>query len=407
MARFDTFGGEIGVVAGSATPDTPTANAGAVTRDTSNQRTGTGCLKFDTAAGNAAATVTTSLTGASSANRSLFIRQYVRFPALPGATANILTYGSAFSARVTSGGKLQFFNDNAATQIGSDSAATIATGTYYRVEMQITVNAGNTAVSAGELRLDGTTVASTTGLALAYSQNFIIGWNSHLPGANTLMYIDDVGVNDSGGAANNTWPGDGKVILMCPISDNARGAWTAGAGGTTNLFAAVDNTPPVGVAQASATDSSQIKNLTTTNPTSYDGNLATYSAAGIGASDTINSIIVWDADGEDPATGTKTGACSMVSNPAIAEPTAFNFGNDSGAQGTYLNLWTWHSTAVSQAPSVTISSAPVIRMRCISGATAARAASCCFLGAYVDYTPAVPTRDTFANPTNFMDPGIF
>jgi hypothetical protein len=365
--------------------------------DATTPRSGLNAWKCDAGAGNGTSFVQGPFTPTLN---TFYFRAYVRFANLPGSTVKIMNEADGthtLSARLTAGGKLGLYNDATGVQIGSDSAATIVTGSYYRVELSVTIGAGNV-VTAGELQLDGVSVASASGLSFTISSHqFNAGWVDS-PGANNVMFVDDLALNDSTGAANNSWPGAGNVILMSPISDNARGAWTAGLGGITNLWDAVDNTPPVGVAEGSATNTSQIKNRTTTNPTSCDLNLDTYTNAGIGASDTVNAIQVWDADGEDPATGTKTGACSMVSNPAIAEPTAFNFGDDVGTQGTFLGNWKWHSTAIAQAPTVTLGTAPVIRMRCISGATGSRSASCCFLGAYVDYTPAPAVASLLSAP---------
>lgn len=405
MSRLFAAGAEISVL--SSTPDASSVT-GTVTRDTSNQRTGSACYKFDTGAGNAAAHCAFPVP-TTAANRLFYGRAYVMFPALPASSGTFFTgisTATGAAARLTSGGKVQFWDEAAGTQVGSDSAATVATGTYYRIEMLLTVNASNTAITTIELRLDGTTVATGTFTGGSFGGQFDVGWQvGALPGANTVMYADDLASNDNQGSVNNSWAGSGKVILMAPISDNARGAFTGGAGGTTNLWDAINNTPPVGVADASATDTSQIKNKTTTNPTSYDGNLDTYTNAGIGTTDTINSIQVWVNTGEDSATGTKAGTAQMVSNPAIGT-VSFNFGNDAGAQGTYVGNWFWSKTAFSEAPSVTLGTAPVIRITCTSGATGTRAAGCDFLGAYVEYTPAVPVT-LYSQPCNLGNsPGM-
>ncbi len=384
MARLWTSGAEVSLV--TTGPDGNPQGGNVPTRDTGTKRTGNASYKSDTGAGSADSYMSTpTALWSAVAGKIVYFRAYFLFTALPSANGFIATIGAA-SVRVTTAGKLQLINFPA-TQIGSDSVDTIATSQWYRIELALTYDGTATSFSAAELRMDGTTVASSSGLSLTVDTAANWGWPVS-PAANSVVYADDVAVNDSTGAANNTWPGSGKVIMMCPISDNNRGAWTqgAGAGGTTNLWDAVNNTPPVGVADASATATTQIKNRTTTNPSNYDGNLDTYTNAGVGTADTVNSIQVWTVTGEDPATGTKAGTVSMVSNPAIGTA-SFNFGNDAGTQGTYLGLWFWSKTAISEAPSVTKGSAPVIRITCTSGATAARSASCCFLGAYVDYTP--------------------
>lgn len=365
--------------------------SGTVTSDTTAPRTGSRAYKCDSTGANSLAAVN-PVGGAPSngvfaiaANRQYFFRAYIRFEALPDSTVQVLQLGNpnGFSARLTSGGKLQLFENTGGTQIGSDSAATITTGQYYRIEISCTANGAATGTNAQELRLDGVTVASGSSTGGAGVNNVSAGW-VEAPGASKVCYVDDVAGNDSQGATSqNTWPGDGSVVLMLPISDNARGNWTAGAGGTTSLFDAVNNTPPVGVADSSATNTSQIKIKSTSIPSSCDLNLDTYTNAGV--TGTVNSLRVFWSDGEDPATGTKAGTAGLASNPAVTSA-SFNYGNDGGAQGTYVGLWTPHQVFADD-PTVTLGTAPVIRITCTSGSTGTRAASCCFLGLYVDYTP--------------------
>lgn len=380
---------------------------GTVTRDTSKQRSGRGCYKCDSGAGNAAAYLNQWATSfAVGANKVLYARAYFCLDQLPSSTIKIVETPLTSSVRLTSGGKLQLFNENAGTQVGSDSADTLAAdgATYYRVEIALTLNGAGTQTAAMELRLNGTTVASTSGLTIAVVPGGVsFGWIA-APGASKVLYIDDIKTNDSAGSFNNTWPGDGKIILMLPVSDNARGAWTGGAGGTTNLFDAVNNIPPVGVAEASATNTSQIKNRTTTNPTNCDLNLDTYLNAGLGANDIVNYVELHANHGEDPATGTKAGTVTIVSNPAGSAGSSFNFGDDAGLQGTYIGNWRWTtpnvpSTSKVDGPTVTLSSAPVVRITCTSGATGARSASCDFLGMIVDYTPVAATPSLVRSTT--------
>lgn len=386
--------------------DNPTAGTvtGTVTRDTSKQRSGRGCYKCDSGAGNAAAYLNAWSSPLNTSSRTHYFRVYFCFDQLPSSTVKIMVIGSTtVSARLTSGGKLQFFNDNTNTQIGSDSSATISADgvTYYRVEISEVVNATPNATDV-ELRLDGVTVATASGLTLNASIQLSAGWTA-APGASKVLYLDDIKVNDSTGSFNNTWAGSGKVILMLPVSDNARGAWTDGAGGTTNLFDAVNNIPPVGVAESSATNGSQIKNRTTTNPTNCDLNLDTYLNAGLASVDTVNFVELWANHGEDPATGTKAGTVTIVSNPAGSAGTSFNFGDDVGLQGTYIGNWKWTTSTVPttsrvDGPTVTLSNAPVVRITCTSGATGSRSASCDFLGMTVDYTPG-STATSLLYPT--------
>src|SRR5213079_3376565 len=82
--------------------------------------------------------------------------------------------------------------------------------------------------------------------------NASFGWITN-PGASKVLNIDDVAINDISGTTQTSWPGEGNIVLLKPTSDNQIGSWTGGAGGTTNLWDAVNNTPPVGITGGSNT----------------------------------------------------------------------------------------------------------------------------------------------------------
>src|SRR5205823_5625838 len=123
-------------------------------------------------------------------------------------------------------------------QIGSVSAAS-ATNTWYRLELSVATNASNIATTAA-LQIDGASIASgSTGSSHSLA-TIRLGFTA-APGASIDCHIDDIAINDSTGANQNSFPGAGSVVLLVPVSDNARGAnWVAGAGGTTSLFDAVN-----------------------------------------------------------------------------------------------------------------------------------------------------------------------
>src|SRR5262249_20714242 len=138
-----------------------------------------------------------------------------------------------------------------------------------------------------------------------------------------------------------TWPGDGKIVLLKPISDNARGAnWVGGAGGTTNLWDAIDNTPPVGGASAAGTNTSQTHNGTKATTGNYDVNLTSYTTSGIGACDSITLVVgLWNAGGA--ATGS---VVSIQSNPALGSTSTLS----TSTPGTYPTGWNWISDSTIQ-----------------------------------------------------------
>lgn len=364
-------------------------DAGTVTRETAVKRSGNAAWKFNPGAGNTLAYVSHSW-----GNLGLFgyyVRAYFRFDTIPSATTRLLlmrtsTGVALVNARVTSAGKLQLYNEVGAAQIGSDSAATLTTGIWYRIEMFCRTETG--ATDSCELRLDGVTVASATGLTLSDLQVYqaLIGLVNS-PGANRVAYVDDMAVNNDQGTQNNTWPGEGKVVYLSPVSDNARDAnWTAGAGATTDLWDAVNALPPAGVAAASATNTSQIKNVASDAVGNYDANVQSYAAAGLIPSDRITLVQAVAPVGTS-STGI-SGALKIVSNPTQSgEDTASHGGT---AIGTYGSNWGTHWGSPQTSPSVALGTQPVIRV----GKRTASAVELHYCGMHlaVEYTLAAGWR---------------
>jgi len=391
MARLMTSGAEVYYVfsgVSGSDPDGTSSGGLTTTRDTSVFRSGAASFKNDTGAGNS--------TGGPSfgfgvGTSEIFARAYIRLEQMPASTSHIMGFdvSSGPAARVSSSGLLTLRDRTGGgdVQIGSGST-TLTTGVFYRIEMRFKVGAG--ATDEVELRVDGSVVQASTGLNIqdGTPATLQVGWLS-TAGTNHVNYVDDIAINDSTGSFQNSWPGDGKVVLLVPISDNQRGSWTGGAAGTTNLWQATNNTPPIGT--ASETDLTQIESADSSpdNATDeYRANLTTYTTAGIGASDTINCLQLHVNHGEDVSTGTKTGKFRLESNPAATGGTytTFTFGDDISALGTWPTNWVFDSSAVEYNPSVTLGNSPVVALRKTD--TGTRVGSVDFVGVYVDYTPA-------------------
>ena len=372
MSRIMTVGYETTPVVGDETAAAPTfegptsvGGAGATSaKSTSVKRSGVSSRAFDSGSSNFHAYSRLAWNGV--LGRGIYVRAYFLVPALPASTTYIgrtatLT-GNFNLIRLTSAGKI-VLTDPDGTQIGSESDATIATDTWYRLELYSLAAAG--ATDACELRLDGVTVASASGQDFqdgAGIDRFDTGWLDP-PGASTLIYFDDLAVNDDQGGTQNSWPGPGSVVYLDAISDNARGAdWTAGAGATTNLWDAVNGDPPAGVATGSATNTSQIKNTNTADTTqSYDANMETYETAGLGASDTITLVQAVSQVGSTGSGFAVIGASAIVSNPNQGSEDAMNIGTG-GVMATYPVEWSSRWTTAVVSPTVTLSSSPVMRV---------------------------------------------
>jgi len=309
---------------------------------------------------------------------------------LPSAARTIAgaTGAGNLSLRLNTSGTLSVMSGTSV--VGSSTVALVA-GQWYWIGFANRANATNAVL----LQIDG--VDQVTGSLSGLTTAGVIG----APGgeaAGIKAWFDDV-IGDDAGLLQPS-----KVALLSPISDNARATlWTGGTGGTTNLFDAVNNTPPIGT--ATETNLTQIEHAGNASGTTdaYDANMTTYASAGIGASDTVLAIDFGIVHGEDVTTGSKLLAMGIASNPTVANTASFTVGADSGALGTYPTNWrmSWRSDLVGgggvvQSPSVTIANSPV--MRVTRPETASRVASVCFMGMYVAWTPSAVTQVPYYQP---------
>lgn len=415
MARVNTIGfewnhmpvGSSGVTSGEFVYSGPTATyPTAATVQTSVVRSGTYAAQCNSGAGNAATVISNGI-NPSYTSATVWHRFYLCFGALPTTSAAVFKLGDNVSdvfVRVTSAGALQLFASG--SQVGSDYAAGIVADgvTWYRFEVAATGN-GSAIVSSIEVRLEGVTAFNSAVTTATAGPSPRIGW-PEAPGANKSVYVDDYGINDSTGAAQNTWLGDGKVVLLKPISLNLNGgSWTDDNAATTSaaLTAALDNTPPKGIADTTAGGGDhQVRNAAANS--SLDMNLTTYATAGIASVDTINVVIPICGTAAPVVTAAKTGSLGITTNPTIANiafvnggTAAANFWSGTTA-GTFPTGWKWERGTFTYTPSVTVSSSPVFRVT-ITGGTVTRIAMVDAMGLYVDYTPAVVAATSRATVT--------
>jgi hypothetical protein len=198
----------------------------------------------------------------------------------PGATIAIWQYkdsgaGIGFSLKLTSGGVIQMVNDiSSATVLASSSA--LSTGTWYRIEVKIVDHATTSAQM--ELKIDGTTVASLTGLSgVAGGGGFRLGAVTGTSSPD--LFFDDVAVNDSTGSYQNSYPGSGKIIHLRPNAAGDNAAWTAYAGTGAN-WERVDEVTPDDATSA-------VQSRTTGQIDDYN-----VDASGIGSGDTVNVVAI-------------------------------------------------------------------------------------------------------------------
>lgn len=303
-----------------------------------------------------------------SAVGGFWFRIYVRITVLPATARVLIGESGADQILLNPSGTLSYFNN--VTLRGTSSTALSDSSRWYCIEIN-----GAGSGTGTYLRIDQ--VDEITSVTLGACPR-LIGAGDTVAATYTAYFQDFArdGAN---------WCGAGAVPLSLAISDNNRGAWTGGAGGTTNLWDATNNTPPTGT--ASETDATQIESASGSGTDSCDLNFATYTSLGIGSGDTVNAVQMIIAHGEDVATGTKTGSMKIVSNPTQSVADTFTFGADVGALGTFPTNWTIQRGAIQTAPTLSgVGTSPVLRVTKTD--TGTRVASVCFIGMYVDYTPA-------------------
>lgn len=186
----------------------------------------------------------------SNSQGSFFFRFYVYIVTLPTGTKMIGGFSQAgtykIGVRVTSGGVLQFWNQEDSAQVGSDSSA-LSTATWYRIE----------------IKCDSTTLATTAVEANAYADT--PGASSFWNPSGTIdittnpnsvrcgtdgsdatfdFIVDDLAVNDTTGSIQNSWPGEGEIIHLYPNSNGDNSGWTGSDGDSTDNYLLVDEFPP-------------------------------------------------------------------------------------------------------------------------------------------------------------------
>jgi hypothetical protein len=379
MARISFFGG------GSADPTIDCGNAAAAA-GLCNARTLPSGFTYDgtivRADGKSLKIVAASGTSASLAwiaSSTCWVRFALRVTARPATTAR-----SIFGNPTAGGSNLQLnangtitYNNGAGGSYTSSTALT-DTSKWYVVQMASTASASVTV-----LKVDSESVTGNGGLI----NSGAIGPADAVADTYTI-YITDAA------ADNADFPGDGSVVWLAPASDNTVGSgWTDSGGAATGLFASVDNSPPVGIADTTSSAGHQIRNASSA-AASYIANLETYTAGGVPTGATVNAVRAFASTAAPVSTNAKSGTLQITTNPAEGSATAFPAGSGSAGQfwngsaaGTYPTGWKRFANAIVATPSVTLGTAPQLTLAITAG-TASRIAMCCEMGMYVDYTPA-------------------
>jgi len=289
MARLWTCGAELQTATANIEFTAIVTNAPAI--ETTIKRSGNAAFRI----ANASATegirqLHTAVQG------SYFFRMYLYIVAMPTATKFIagfsITGTYKVALRLTSAGNLQLYNNEDSAQVGSNSSA-LSAGTWYRVEMACnSTTLASTAVSA---RIDGTEFASGTIDITATPTSVMF---AETTGDATLDYIvDDLAINDNSGSFQNSFPGEGEVIVLRPSAVGDVATWARGGTDTGANWSQVSEVPPDTVSWIEENTNNANAELC-----SDDFNLGATPAA-MASDDVINVVQVGCYAGVDSATG--------------------------------------------------------------------------------------------------------
>lgn len=117
------------------------------------------------------------------------------------------------------------------------SSITTPANTWLMLEMYAKIaNSGGVLT----LKIDGAQVATFTGDTLSATST-VIESVTFYGAATVYTYFDDIAINDTSGAADNSWAGDGRVIAIKPNAAGDNTDFTPSAG---NNYENVDEVPP-------------------------------------------------------------------------------------------------------------------------------------------------------------------
>jgi hypothetical protein len=325
------------------------------------------------------------------ASRPYFVRFYFRMSAAPSGTCVLWAWrlNAVIAADISINASSQLLLRDANSATVATSAA-LSADTWYMIEGKIVVPAaGNGQL---ELKLDGEVVGGSTSVdvnnALTPATHRLGHQNSGETAA--TMYFDDVAINDDQGANQNSYPGPGYVTYCIAATDNTKGTgWAAGAGGAT-LAPAVANVPPLGKADGSETNTTQITNATSTTNSVYSANCWAPSAYGVPANAVIKLAQGVGRVSANSATGTNIMEVESFTPAIAAVQVDAEFGTVAAddASNTVATGWKTAKTLVQYNPAMSSTTVPIVGVRKITAATREHYAD--QIGLLIEWTEPIP-----------------
>ena len=139
----------------------------------------------------------------------------------------------------------------------------LTTNTWYLIELHIKIADAPNGVL--EIKIDGIDDASFTGDTKPGAETTIgnIYFLSNTAPGTPIVYIDDCGMNDTAGGVDDSWLGDGRIIIIKPNADTATLQLTPSA--DVDHYTLVDEVPADGdttYVEGSVDDEEDIYDLT-------------------------------------------------------------------------------------------------------------------------------------------------
>lgn len=216
-----------------------------------------------------------------------------------------------FTIRTQADGSLQLRRGGAGTVLATSAVGILAVGTWYVIEAKVLVNAGAGTV---DIKVDGTSVLSTTGLTTTNTSTGYSGTLTTLSVGNNGLsaYLDDLVLCDASGTApDNDFLGDCWVEALLPQTDavaaGSNAGWTVSSG--SDHGALVDESTPnddtdyVSTATATAKDTYNYPSLASSG-TIYGVQTLLYARKTDGALKQIASVLRHSGSDNDGSTKT-------------------------------------------------------------------------------------------------------
>jgi len=155
--------------------------------------------------------------------------------------------------------KIILYNDlGTPTEVASGNT-TIDNDTWYLMEVYVKIADSGGVVT---VKIDDTQIATFSGdtLTAGYTHVDYLSFLDYITGA-----IDDLALNDTNGSVDNSWCGDGKIIMLSPNGNGDLSQLAGSDGDSTNNYLLVDEFPKdddTTYVEGSTVDQKDLYNLT-------------------------------------------------------------------------------------------------------------------------------------------------